>query len=215
VKLVVLGASGGTGRELVVQAVERGHTVVAVGRPSSKLESLSDAVRVERGDLSSVPFLRGAMAGADVVLSALGLRTPSLAPWARPEVPDFLDTSTQAIVEAMRAEGLRRVAAVSAGGAGDSRDQVPGFFKAMMAVTSLKTAYAALDRMEAIYLASGLEVCLVRPPGLTNGPRTAGLRVVEGFPREASVSRADVASFLLDQAERPAFTHATATIGHG
>ena len=105
-------------------------------------------VRVLRGDLTSEGFLREAVRGQDAVLSALGLRLKGLAPWNKPERPDFLVASTSALLAAMKAEGVKRLLAISAGGVGDSREKVPGAFRAMIALTALKRAYAELEKME-------------------------------------------------------------------
>lgn len=210
-KLVVLGASGGCGRLLVAEAVARGHEVTAVARSSSAVDAPA-GTRVLRGDLGSTAFLRAAVHGQEAVLSALGLRLPGIAPWAKPEVPDFLDRSTAALVEAMRAEGVRRVLAISAGGVGDSRDAMPGMFRAFVAATALKTAYAALERMEAVYLSSGLDVCICRPTGLTDEPATGRTVVARRIAGRASIPRADVASWMLDEIARPAFAARTPVI---
>lgn len=211
-KLVVLGASGGVGRLLVTQAAARGHEVRAVARAGSTLE-VPAGVSVHRGDLAAEPFLREAMRGADAVASCLGLKLPGLAPWHRAEDPTFLDRSTAAIVLAMKAEGVRRVIAVSAGGVGDSLPLVPLVFRAFLETSALGGVYAALDRMERQYLESGLEVCLVRPPGLTDDPGTGRFEIVPKFPGQTRMPRADVAAFMLSELERPAFTARTPLIG--
>ena len=203
-KLVVLGASGGCGKHLVDLAAKKGHVVRAVTRASSKLEVLP-GVRVDRGDLTSAEFLRGVVKGQDAVLSGLGLRLPGLAPWSRAEDPTFLSRSTAALVEAMKAEGVKRVVVISAGGVGDSFEQMPGFFRTMIKLTSLKTAYAQLHDMEQQLLASGLDVCIARPTGLTDGPLTGKVVVAKGFKGRATISRADVAQWMIDQLEVPAF----------
>jgi putative NADH-flavin reductase len=209
--VVVLGASGGCGKQLVALAAQRGHQVTAVARSSSKLE-VPPGVRVDRGDLTSVEFLRGAVKGHQAVLSGLGLRLPGLAPWNKPEDPTFLTRSTKALVEACAAEGVKRVIAISAGGVGDSLAQVPGVFRFMIKTTALKTAYAQLDDMERQLLRSGLEVCLPRPTGLTDGPLTQQAVVAGSFKGRATISRADVAWWMLDQLEAPAFKERTPMI---
>ena len=123
-KIAVIGASGGCGQQLVAQALERGHQVRAVVRPSSSWQAPPGAERIA-GDLCDTAFLTGAVAGCEVVLSALGLRIKSIAPWAKPEVADFLSRCTPVLVAAMKAAGMTRVIAISAGGVGDSQQQVP------------------------------------------------------------------------------------------
>lgn len=211
-KVVILGASGGCGRQLLRLATQGGHEVTAVVRPNSQVDG-AEGVRVLRGDLTDVAFLRDAVRGADVVMSALGLRLPGLAPWHRPEVPDFLSRSTPALIEAMKSEGVKRLMVISAGGVGDSRAQMPGVFKAFIDWTALRHAYAELARMEALLLESGLEVCVCRPTGLNDGPATGKVVVATGPLRgRAAISREDVATWMLAQAAQPTFSARTPLI---
>lgn len=153
------------------------------------------------GDLCDATFLTRAIGGSEVVLSALGLRLKSIAPWARPEVPDFLSRSTPALVTAMKATQVKRVIAISAGGVGDSERQVPAMFRAFIKATALRHAYKELAVMETVLLGSGLDVCICRPTGLTDGPRTGQVKVVTSLTGRATISRADVAEWMLDEAE--------------
>jgi putative NADH-flavin reductase len=196
---------------LVLQALERGHTVTAIARASSTFDAPA-GVRVVRGDLTDVAFLEQALSGCDVVLSALGLRLAGLGPWNRPEQADFLSRCTPALVAAMKKVGLKRVLAISAGGVGDSAAQVPAFFRLFIKTTALKHAYAELEVMERTLLESGLEVCLCRPTGLTDGPRTGAVKVCTAFKGRATISRADVAGWMLDEAAKPSLAHRTPMI---
>jgi hypothetical protein len=101
---------------------------------------------------------------------------------------------------------------ISAGGVGDSFEQMPGFFQVMIKMTALKTAYAQLHDMEQQLLASGLDVCIARPTGLTDGPLTGKVVVAKGFKGRATISRADVAQWMLDQLEVPTFAEKTPMI---
>lgn len=203
-KTVVLGASGGCGREIVRQAVARGHEVTAVGRASSDL-SVPDGVTVVRAELTDEAGLADACAGADVVLSGVGLRLPGLSPFAKAEVPDLLTMTTPVIVAALKKAGISKVVAVSAGGVGDSRAFMPGFFKVFIALTSMRRAYAELETMESIYRDSGLTVCCVRPTGLSDEPKTDKVVVAKKLMGQATIPRADVAGFMLDIAEQDRF----------
>lgn len=197
-KLVVLGASGGVGQLLVAQAVSQGHDVTAVVR-SATWKPGDEKVRVLRGDLTSEAFLREAVRGSDAVLSGLGLRVGGLAPWNKPEQPDFLVQSTAALVAAMKAEGVQRLMAISAGGVGDSRAKVPGFLRVLIAMSSLEAVYVELEKMERAMLSSGLDVCICRPSGLTDGPVTGNVKVTQAYAGQATISRADVAAWMLEQ----------------
>ncbi len=115
-----------------------------------------------RANLSDATALAAAFAGADAVLSALGLKLPGIAPWNQPEDKAFLDTSTAAIVSAMKQAGVQRVVAVSSSGIRDSAAILPGFFKAFIAASAMRHVWPALNRMEAAYANSGLQTCCVR-----------------------------------------------------
>jgi putative NADH-flavin reductase len=209
-RLVVLGASGGCGQQLVSQAKLRGHEVTAVVRSQSWQPPAG--VRVLRGDLTNETFLRDAVRGADAVVSALGLRIGGLGPWNKPEQPDFIARSTAALVAALKAEGVRRVMAISAGGVGDSFEVMPGIMKFMIRNTALKHAYPELGKMENALLASGLDVCIPRPSGLTDGPALGGVKIARAYKGRATINRADVAAWMLDQLALPAFTERTPMI---
>lgn len=203
--ILVLGASGGCGQFLVSQAMARGHEVTAVVRGARYVPPAG--VTVLRGDLTDVAFLREAVRNKDAVMSALGLRLTGIAPWDGPVEADFLVKSTRAIVAAMKAEGARRILAISAGGVGDSREKVPAFFRAFVATTSLRKVYSELERMEEVLFASGLDVCIARPTGLTDEPATGAVKVVEGMAGRATISRADVAAWMLGELEKPAYSN--------
>jgi uncharacterized protein YbjT (DUF2867 family) len=208
VRLVLLGASGGVGKELVKQAREAGHDVTPVTRASSSY----DGPR-RTGDLTDPEFLAAMFQGADAVLSGLGCRMPGIAPWHRPEVPDFLSRSTPAIVAAAKKAGVNRIVAVSAGGVGDSARRVPGVFRAFIRVSALRHAYAELEVMERVYLDSGLDVCLPRPGGLNDGPRTGKAVAVDVMKGAEAISRADVAAYMLGELDHAPFRHRAPLIG--
>lgn len=196
-RVLVLGASGGVGRHLVSLAAERGHTVTAVARGELALPA---GVVLHRGDVTRPEVIHAAMAGQDVVLSALGIRRQNQAnPWsALASPPDFTEVTAQGIVAAMRAHGVRRVIAVSASGVGDSAPGLNAMMRFMIRFTNVGANYRDLEGMEVVYRESGLDWCCVRPTGLTDGPATGKVRVAERFAFNTWISRADVAGWMVD-----------------
>ena len=204
--VVVLGASGGCGRQLVKQAVERGWEVTAVGRSSSRLD-MPDGVQIVRCELQDVDALASAFDGADAVFSAIGLNLSGLSPFSAAEVPDLLSRSAPLIVEAMKRAGVQRLLAISAGGVGDSAALMPWFYKWIVAMSSMRRLYPELEAMESVYANSDLDVCCVRPTTLTDGPYTGRVVVATRLMGQANISRADVASWMLDATEGDRFEH--------
>jgi putative NADH-flavin reductase len=196
-RLFILGATGGTGRALVRQARRRGHHVTAFVRSPEKLGPLIEGVAVLRGDPLDVAELRAALPNHDAVLSALGPpgtgRTTVLREGAR------------SIVAAMHAVGSHRILVVSAAVLFPDT----GLLGAMLRRTVLRNVAEDAAEMERIVMASGLDWTIARPPRLTNGPLTEQYLVSDGqMPRgRRSVSRADVAHFLLDEVEERRHVH--------
>lgn len=205
-KLVVLGASGGCGKQLVEQALARGHEVTAVVRPSTSYTPPVGA-QVARGEVTDRAFLAAVFRGHDAVLSGLGMRLPGLSPFASPEVPDLLSRSAPVIVQAMKDAGVKRLLAVSAGGVGDSYAKMPMVFKMFLKSTALRKVYPELDAMEKVFFASGLEVACPRPTGLTDEAATGAAKVVEAVHGRATIPRADVAAWMLDEVVKPTLQH--------
>lgn len=209
-KLTIIAATGGVGRELLEQAVAAGHDVTAVVRNPARL---SRPVRTVTADMAAAEpaALEPAIAGADAVLSALGPHSNADAGIASQGAP--------AIVAAMRATDVRRIVAVSAAPVGIIRtpsnpsppkhDPGDGFFMrhlgARVASVTLGKVMADLARMEDILARSGLDWTVVRPPRLTGKPLTGSYRIAVGqnVRGGTSVPRADVAQFMLRVTGQP------------
>jgi uncharacterized protein YbjT (DUF2867 family) len=193
-KILVLGATGGTGRWIVSQALARGHEVVAMVRSLEKGRELKGATLVV-GDARDERTLRQALKGVDAVVSALG--TPA-SPFK--EVT-LLSESTHALVAAMKAEGVGRLVAITGLGAGDSRGHGGFVFDKLIFPLLLRKVYADKDRQEAIVRQSGLEWVLVRPTILNDKPGGPAIRTLTDLRgmHGGTISRQDVARFVLDQ----------------
>jgi uncharacterized protein YbjT (DUF2867 family) len=194
--ILVLGATGGTGRLVVREALARGHAVTALVRSPDKAAELGGA-RVIKGDARDRNVLREALHGQDAVVSALG--TPA-SPFR--EVT-LLSSATQALVEAMGAEKVARLVAVTGIGAGDSAGHGGFLFDKLIHPMLLRHVYADKDRQEDIVRASGLDWVLVRPAVLSNKPGRGSVRALTDLSafHGGTIAREDVARFVLDQVQ--------------
>lgn len=214
-KLTIVAATGGIGRQLLGQAIAAGHDVTAVVRNPS---ALSTSVRSVAVDLlhADPAALASAIDGADVMLSGLGARTSA--------DTGVATKGTTAIVGAMELAGVRRIVVVSAAPIGTvpsparptppKHDPGDGFFMrhlgAPFARTMFGKHYADLARMEDLLRDGSLDWTIVRPPRLTNKPRTGTYRTAldRNVRGGVTISRADVADYMLRAAND------AATIGH-
>ena len=191
-KVLVLGATGGTGRLIVRDAVVKGHSVVALVRSKARAD-LPGAELIE-GDARNENILGRALDGCDAVVSALGtgigFRKVSL-----------LTEATRALVTAMTRGGVRRLVCISALGVGDSRGHGGFVFDRLFQPLLLGPAYKDKDRQEAAIRASSLDWVVVRPAMLTDEPTRGSVRAVTDLAgvNGGKIARADVARFVVDQ----------------
>src|SRR5262245_10485143 len=120
-KIIVFGASGKTGREVVSQALERGHDVTAFVRNPAKLNVSHERLTVAQGDVMNPASVNVAMPGQDAALIAIG-HTRYLGP------SNTLSHGTQNIIDAMKLHGVRRIVCESALGTGDSTGRLGVYY---------------------------------------------------------------------------------------
>lgn len=195
-KLAVFGASGRTGRPLVEQALASGHEVTAFVRDPSKLGMEHERLTVVEGDVKDSEKVREAVEGADAVLSALG-HTKSSA-------KDVQTVGTENIVAAMQESGVRRLVSLTGAGVGDPKDEPKLFDKAITTLLKLlqKDVLRDAEDHARVIEKSGLDWVIVRGPMLTEGEKKGEYRVgYVGKNSGTKISRADVADFMLQQAE--------------
>jgi len=211
--IAVFGASGGTGSEAVLQALERGESVTCLVRDSAKLKSprtasgfsegaafASDKLTVTQGSVTNKADVDKVFEGQDVtgVVVALGGKTSDVG-------ATMLQDGTANIVAACKANGVSKISVVTTIGAGDSMDQAPWAFRLLM-MTVMSSIMADKNAQEQVITTEGadLDYCIVRPGGLKTGEPT-GI-VTAGNDQEAgAITRADVAAFCLDAVIEPDF----------
>ena len=210
--IIVFGATGATGQEVVMQALNKKERVVAFCRDESKLtqppgtcgiDATSEPIvnnkltkfigtvtsqsDVERAFSSAPSYIKG-------VVIALGGKPDEVG-------YDMLTNGTQFIINAMKKYNVKRIAVVTSIGTGDSVNQAPLFFKLIM-WTAMKSIMKDKNNQEDLFLegpsapGADLEYTIVRPGGLNFDPPTNDVKVIDGVA--GRIPRADVAQFCLD-----------------
>ncbi|MFI1034460.1 NAD(P)-dependent oxidoreductase [Streptomyces sp. NPDC020951] len=205
-KLTVLGATGPTGRQILEQALGAGHEVTVLVRSLDRLpEAARDRVTVVTGDATRTEDVERALAGSEVVISALGSGNDFKS--------DIASRAARALVPAAKAADTKRVVVLSALGSGPTATHastVPRLFGRLLMGTVMADKAVADDLIKA----SGLNWTLVRPAVLTNGPHTGSYKAVTVPDRKVGdrVSRADVADFMLRAATDDAWSRRDAIL---
>jgi uncharacterized protein YbjT (DUF2867 family) len=204
-KLLVIGATGGTGRELVRQALERGHEVTAFVRNPRRLRIAHERLTIARGNVLDCASVEAAVRGQDAVLCALGHKR-----WFYPTT--IQSEGTRHVIRAMEANKVRRLVCETALGIADRWGRGGLYYTLFVGVFILPFYFIDKVRQERVIRASALDWVIVRPGMLTNG-RKRGVRrhgpEVGSWVMTVRISRADVADFMLDQLTDDRYLHAS------
>ena len=249
-KLLIFGATGATGRQLVEQVLQQGHEVTAFVRNPAKVTTKHEKLKVVKGNILDCASVGSAVAGQDAAFSALGVRfrwqiivialvvsqimvrtiamprwlqlltdigLPVLALLYTARTPPLLSNATKTIVGAMEREGVKLFVCESSLGVGDSKGQLGAFYNYFVIPVLLGSVFADKELQEKVIQCSKVDWVIVRPGALTNGPKTGNYRA--GFPVSdksirASISRADVADFMLRQLTDPTYLRKTPGVSY-
>jgi putative NADH-flavin reductase len=205
-RLLVFGASGPLGRALTQAALAPGHQVTAYVRTPGRLGS-HPGLREVTGDVLDAATVAAAVPGHDAVVSALGHSRPS-------PVGHDLHPGTAHIIAAMNAAQVSRLIWISSHGVGDARGHSGFLFERVFVPWRLRAEFADKERQEALVTASDLDWTIIRPARLTNGPATGRPRAQPRLPVTIgdSISRADVAQFVLSELDDGAHLLSAPTI---
>ena len=192
-KLLVLGATGGTGQQVVTQALDAGYDVTALARTPGKVTLHHPHLRVLEGGLADAAALADAMRSQDAVISAIG-RGKTF------KSDHLIERSVPAVLAAMQNAGVRRLMFTSAISVGATFQDSPLIAKVFFS-TLLRDIYADKAIGEDLIRRSSLDWTIVQPAQLNDGPLTRRYRCGErlalsGMP---AISRANAAHFLLDR----------------
>jgi putative NADH-flavin reductase len=194
-RVLIVGATGGTGRQLVEQALERGFVVTALARDPSAFRVEHPRFRAIRGDVLDYSSIEAAVGGQDAVLSALGHKrffSPT----------HILSEGTGNVLRAMETHRVQRFVCETALGVGSGAGRMGLYYTFFVIPFILPFYFWDKTRQEQLIAASRIDWVVVRPGALTNGPKRGRYRhgaKVGSFLWTVRISRADVAAFMLNQ----------------
>lgn len=206
-RILIVGATGGTGRHLVAQALDRGYTVTAFVRDPSRFQVDDPRLTIIQGDVLDESSVGAAMRGQEAVLCALGHK--------RYFYPTrILSEGTRKIIRAMETHGVSRLICETSLGIGDSVGRLGLYYTLFVLPVILPLYFWDKTRQERIIAGSDIEWVIVRPAALTNGKERGSYRHgsrTGGFLLTSRISRADVSSFMLNQLTSD--THTRTAVG--
>lgn len=209
-KLVIFGATGNTGRQVVQAALEQGHSVTAFVRNPAKLRDFDQSsLKVVRGDVMDALSVEQAIRGQDAVVCVLGA--------GKKLTGNLRSEGTRQIIQGMKRVGVRRLICQSTLGAGESWENLNFYWKYIMFGLILRKVFADHEIQEQIIKQSNLDWTIVRPGAFIEGEKTGLYR--HGFSStdktiKLAISLPDLADFIVQQVADSSYLHQTPGVSY-
>lgn len=203
--VLILGATGRTGRHVLDAALEEGHQVHVLVRDPDRLLINHPKCKVFVGQPQDRDDLAKALEGCQMVLSALNVSRKNDFPWSPLRTPPtLLSDVAAALIGLQDTHPIQRIVTCSAWGVGDTREHIPGWFRWFIDHSNIGPAYADHARQEAMFETSKLRWTLIRPVGLTNSMKDQKVQIsYHNSPRpQLTISRKSVGSFMVQALKR-------------
>ena len=198
-KILLLGATGRTGKHVIEEALKKGHTITAIARDPLKLNKYP--VEIFTGTPYDYETVESAIEGCQAVINTLNISRKSDNPWSKLTAPrDLLSRSASNAIQAMVKHGIKRYVALSTYGAGNSWRSTPVVLKLIVLTSNLKYAFRDHGRQEELLKESDLEYTICRAPMLTSEISKSGIISIpgeEGSPAAMKLSRNSAAEFFI------------------
>jgi putative NADH-flavin reductase len=168
-KILLLGATGRTGRHLLQKLLKREHIVHALVRNKSKMKIVHENLFVTEGSPSDKDLLNNAMTGCEAILSALNISRNNDWPWSRLRTPkDFLSSVMKNIIELAPRHSIQRIIFTSAWGVAETGKDIPGWFRWFIEHSNIRYPYEDHARQEELLKQTSLRWTAVRAAGMIN-----------------------------------------------
>lgn len=204
-KILLLGASGRTGKQLLKLAEQRGIQLNCLVRASEKLGEVAGNIQLFQGSPIDSVALEEAMLDCDSIINVLNISRTSDFPWANLRTPThFLSDVMTSLLSLAEKQKIGRIVSCSAWGVGDSRSELPFWFRWCIDYSNIGVAYSDHERQEKLLKTSSLDWTIVRPTGLINSQKTQ--QIIESYGNTPKpnllISRKSLATYLLDAVQK-------------
>lgn len=204
-KILLLGATGRTGRWILEEAIGRGHIVHALVRNPAKVKFSNGRLILFEGTPTDSAALEKAMEGCQAIISAINISRTNDFPWSPLRTPkDFLSASMKNIIASAQDHSIDRIVIISAWGVAETRGDIPGWFRWFIEHSNIRYPYNDHAVQEYLLKASALNWTCVRPVGLTNSKKDKTVTVTLDKTSKPTllIPRRMVAKFMMDVLEK-------------
>ena len=200
-KILLLGASGRTGKLVLHEALMQGYEVNCVVRDTTKIQIESARLKLFEGDVLRKDTLKQAMQNCQIIISVLNISRHTDFPWSRLRTPSsLLSDAMKTVISLAEKQVIKRLIVCSAWGVSETKADLPFWFDWLIEHSNIKAAYKDHERQEGIIRQSDLDWTIVRPAGLINLKRSQKLiESDDNQPKpKLTINRITVAKYLID-----------------
>ncbi len=213
-RILLLGGTGRTGKIALAYALQKGIEVNALVRDATKV-SPAKGLNIIEGTPEHKEDLNKAIKGCEAIINILNISRKNDFPWSSLRTPErLLSETTKELIGLSKELKIQRIVSCSAWGVGDSRNEIPWWFKWTIDNSNISKAYIDHERQEELLEASQLNYTIVRPAGLINSKSLIKIQEsIGGSPKPSLlITRQATAKFLVDALDRSDLERATVTI---
>ncbi len=214
-RILLLGATGRTGKHILKGCLLKGYPMNILVRNSKDIPVDNPLLKVIKGTPESKDDIANALKNCDMVISALNISRTSDFPWSGLRTPKtLLSDSMKYVLQAAKPGQLKRIIVVSAWGVHESFRELPGWFRWFIQNSNIGPAYQDHERQETLLKNQPVNWTAVRPVGLTNSAKEKPVTVsINGKPRPSLlISRKNVAQFVVNEIEHKKHINMTITV---
>lgn len=198
-KILVLGATGRTGRLILKEVIRKGIEVNCLVRYPEKVIDKDPLLTIFKGSPENISDLKNAMHGCDAIISSLNISRKSDFPWSSLRTPPTFLSDVMKNIVSLTEENKIRIVVCSAWGVAETKSDLPFWFSMIIDNSNIGVAYKDHERQENILKSSNLKWTIVRPTGLINSNKVK--KVVESYGNKPKpkmlISRKIVAAFMV------------------
>ena len=218
-KLLVLGATGRTGKWVLEEALQAGYIVHALVRaPQNVKRSHHPRLQLFTGSALDKTSVENAFKGCESIISVLNISRANDFPWSPLRTPpNLLSLTIQNLLATPSIVACKRIVICSAWGVAETKKDIPFWFRWLINSSNIGHAYRDHERQEALLMSGAIPWTIVRPVGLTNGPLSTTIQEsYDNFPKpNLVISRKSVANYLVNALKRTDLIHKAPVISTG
>ena len=213
-RILLLGATGRTGKLVLEKAIENDFEVNCLVRNPEKISAIKN-LNVFKGDVRNESDLLNAMEGCDYIINVLNVSRTSDFPWSKLRTPPTLLSDTmQLLVKTGKKKNIKKVIVCSAWGVAETREDIPFWFRWLIDFSNIGIAYKNHEKQEEILKNSDLDYTIVRPVGLINSDKTQSVKeTFNNSPKPTLIiSRKALAEYMIESITNQELTRKTVTV---